>query len=325
MMNATAAERTAVVLVRRALALLDNANAGSSVFACLLSDALDASTKAEMDGALHASDPELMSLNGFKDVDVSTFALGDGRRIAISPSAVAHLSCEGSATTVRFVDGTQVQLEDEFEVIVAKLALPRTGQPPANGFIPVDNARHALRNLLTMVSALTSRALESDEPLLAKGQEVAARVALLSRISDLIVQPEAHVSDLQTLVELALADGHSSRVRIVGAPVPVGPSTAAAIALAVHELEVHSLRCGALSGRNGYVSLRWEINAVEQPHIWLQWAERDGPQVRSPLDAWSERLLAVATPRRLGGVGGIEELATGLVWSLHAPLAALQA
>ncbi|MCP8893034.1 HWE histidine kinase domain-containing protein [Sphingomonas faeni] len=323
MMDSKAAERTAVVLVRRALGLLDAANAGSSVFACLLSDALDASTEVETDGALDA-DPELMRLES-TGIDDTTFALVDGRRIAISPSAVSHLCCDGTTTTVRFVDGTQVRLEDEFEDIVDKLALPCAGQPPANGFIPVDGARHALRNLLTMVSALTSQAMESDEPLLVKGQEVAARVALLSRISDLIVQPEAHVTDLQTLVELALADGHSSRVRIVGAPVAVGPSTAAAIALAVHELEVHSLSCGALSGRNGYVSLRWEINAVEQPHIWLQWAERDGPQVRPPLDAWSERLLAVATPRRLGGVGGVDELPSGLVWSLHAPLAALQA
>lgn len=323
-MDAKAAERTAVVLARRALGLLDNANAGSSLFACRLSHALDACAEIG-DLASFRSDTSKIGAEGRDDVLLTSFAMADGRSIAISPSAVSHLCYDGVATTVRLLDGTQVQLSDPYEEIVAKLALPSTSQPPANGFIPVDGARHALRNLLAMVSALTSQAMDSDAPLLAKSQEVAARVAMLSRIGDLIVQPEAHVTDLQTLVELALADGKSSRVRIVGDPVAVGPSTAAALALAVHELEVHSLRCGALSGPSGYVSLRWEINAVEQPHIWLQWADRDGPRVRPPLDGWSKRLLAAATPRRLGGVGGVDELPTGLIWSLHAPLAALQA
>ncbi len=324
-MDKEAAERTAAVLAPRALSLLDGVDAGGSLFACRLSEALDVAVPNATDMAPRSSMMELVSPGPHAATPLATFGLADGQVVAINPATVSHLCSDDFATTIRFLDGSQVQLKVPYEKVVMGLGLPSKSQPPANGFMPVNGARHVLRNLLTIVSATTNQVLDGDEPLLEKGRELSARVAMLSRISDLIVQPEAHVTDLQTLVELALAEGGRSRVRIVGSPVPVGPSTAAALALAVHELEVHSLRYGALSEKDGYVSLRWEVNVTDQPHIWLQWAERDGPQVRTPLCTWSERLLEVATPKRLGGVGGVDDLPTGLIWSLHAPVAALQA
>ena len=171
-----------------------------------------------------------------------------------------------------------------------------------------------------------SFALDGDRPALEAGREIAARVAMLTRIADLMLQPHAQFSDLDTLVRVALAEGGTGRIRIKGPPLPIASANGAALALALHELEVHALSSGALTVRGGYVEVRWEVSALDEPYLWLQWAERDGPRHRSPLpDGLGKRLLLTATPRRLRGQADIQELPSGLIWSLHAPVAALRA
>jgi two-component sensor histidine kinase len=129
---------------------------------------------------------------------------------------------------------------------------------------------------------------------------------MLSSIGDLLLQPQAHPTDLQALVSRIMNDVADKRCKVTGPSVLVGPGTAVTLGLALHELQVHSFKTGALSSRNGCVEISWSANDVEAPYLWLQWADRDGPRMRPP--------------RRLGGQCGIEELPSGLVWSLHAPL-----
>ena len=193
----------------------------------------------------------------------------------------------------------------------------------AESSITVEQARHQLRNMLTIVSALVNQSLDTDEPTIASAREAASRIAMLTRISDLLLQPQTQASDLHTLVALALTEAGTGRIRIDGPTFPIGSSNAAALALALHELEVHALRNGALSTRDGYVEVSWTLTSPNDPHLWLQWAERDGPAT-APLDnVFGRRLLTVATPRRLRGEARLDELPTGLIWSLHAPVTAL--
>ncbi|PAV68638.1 hypothetical protein WR25_20992 [Diploscapter pachys] len=123
----------------------------------------------------------------------------------------------------------------------------------ADGSITVEQARHQLRNMLTIVSALVNQSLDGDEPTIASGREAASRIAMLTRISDLLLQPQTQLNDLHTLVSLALTEGGTGRIRISGPICPIGSAHAATLALALHELEVHALHNGALSTRDGYV------------------------------------------------------------------------
>ncbi len=248
----SASEQTAVLLARRALALVDDAGQGDSTFAIHLSHALD--------------------------------------------SVGGH-------------DGTQSEAANAWSV---------------DGSITVEQARHQLRNMLTIVSALVNQSLDGDEPTIVSAREAASRIAMLTRISDLLLQPQAQLSDLHTLVTLALTEGGTGRIRISGPAFPVAPNNAASLALALHELEVHALRCGALSTRNGYVEVSWTITSPDESYLSLQWAERNGPATAPLDDAFGRRLLTTATPRRLRGEASLDELPTGLVWSLHAPVTALR-
>lgn len=248
----TANERTAISLVREALALVDDAGQGDSTFAIHLSHALD-------------------SINGH--------------------AGLSHASANAWSD---------------------------------HGSITVEQARHQLRNLLTIVSALVNQSLDGDEPTIENAREAASRIAMLTRISDLLLQPQAQLSDLHTLARLALTEGGNGRIRISGPALPVSSANAAALALALHELEVHAFQNGALSTSYGYVEVSWTITSQDEPHLWLQWAERDGPTATRLQNTFARRLLTTATPQRLRGESSLDELPTGLVWSLHAPVAALR-
>jgi two-component sensor histidine kinase len=248
----TANEQTAVSLVRKALAMIDDAGQGDSTFAIHLSHALDV-------------------VNG-------------------------HAGIEHDMANAWSADGS----------------------------ITVEQARHQLRNMLTIVSALVNQSLDGDEPTIASAREAASRIAMLTRISDLLLQPQTQLNDLHTLVSLALTEGGTGRIRISGPICPIGSAHAATLALALHELEVHALHNGALSTRDGYVEVSWMLTTPDDPYLWLQWAECNGPATMPLDDGFGRRLLTTATPRRLHGEATLDELPTGLVWSLHAPVTALR-
>lgn len=328
-------EKAAVELARRALALLDKAQVGDSAFAARLSSALDvveakplSSDRDRVAIEHHGMPSSAPALAGQKTSGLHVFTTPDGRALSVSPAAVSHIIADGDQTVLLLLDGTEVRLCDPFPLAAEKLGMTRADAlaGATDGVITIGAARHQLRNLLAIVSALISQALDDGRAALEAGREVAARVAMLARVADLMLQPHAQFSDLDTLVRVALAEGGTGRIRIKGPALPIASANGAAFALALHELEVHALSLGALSVRDGYVEVRWEVSALDEPYLWLQWAERDGPRHRSPLpEGLGKRLLLTATPRRLRGQADIQELPSGLIWSLHAPVAALRA
>lgn len=327
------AEKEAIALARQALTLLDSANVGDSAFAARLSSALDVVGAKPLASDQVGDDPEpgskLRSAPACGESETlrsQVFTTTDGRALSVSATAVSHITSDGDETVLLLLDGTEERLRDPFPLVADRLGLSRDEAlaGATDGVIAIGAARHQLRNLLAIVSALISQALDGDRPALEAGREIAARIAMLTRIADLMLHPHARFSDLETLVRVALAEGGTGRIRIKGPALPITSATGAALALALHELEVHALRSGALTNGSGYIDVRWEVSAMDEPYLWLQWAERDGPRQQVALsDGLGKRLLLVATPRRLRGHADIQELPSGLIWSLHAPVAAL--
>ncbi len=327
------AEQAAVELARQAVAILDSARVGDTAFAARLSSALDVvgakPLACDQDGVAteqHAEPSSTPASARHETSGLQVFTTADGRALSVAPAAVSHITVAGNETILLLLDGTEERLRAPFLLVAERLGMSREDAlaGASDGVITIGAARHQLRNLLAIVSALVNQALDGDRPTIEAGREVAARIAMLTRISDLMLQPYARFSDLETLVRVALAEGGTGRIRINGPALPITSSSGAALALALHELEVHALRSGALTTRSGYVEVRWEVSAIEEPHLWLQWAERDGPRLASPLpEGLGKRLLLTATPRRLRGQADIQELPSGLIWSLHAPVAAL--
>ncbi|MFD1787551.1 HWE histidine kinase domain-containing protein [Sphingomonas floccifaciens] len=329
-MTDVSAEDAAIVLARQALSLLKRADAEDSVLVEHLSRGLKAVASRQQcasgpggpidEGSEHCPDGAAATTG------CGHFTTIDGRQLRLEPEALHRITAENGQTVLLLSDGTVERLRDSFESVAARLGHVELDPQAAalGGLIAVGAARHQLRNLLAIVSALIGQALDHDGPTVETGREIAARISMLTRISDLLLQPDGRFDDLATLIRMSLAEGGTGRVLIAGPDLPISAANAAALALALHELEVHALRFGSLSDRNGHVEVRWEVSSLDEPYLWLQWAERNGPYRQSTLSSgFGRRLLLTAAPRRLRGAADLQELPSGLVWSLHAPVAAL--
>jgi len=87
-----------------------------------------------------------------------------------------------------------------------------------------------------------------------------------------------------------------NRVRIDGPQVMLEPTTAQAVAVALHELATNAAKYGSFSAENGHVDLRWSHEASGR--LSLRWTETGGPTV------WQK-------PTRMGFGGRIIEQVFG--------------
>jgi two-component sensor histidine kinase len=80
--------------------------------------------------------------------------------------------------------------------------------------------------------------------------------------------------------ELAPYTTHNN-TEINGPGILLKPEAAQAMAMVLHELATNAAKYGALSTKNGRVSIRWHqnLNAHPQSHLVFQWQEIGGPSV----------------------------------------------
>src|SRR5262249_18543808 len=72
-----------------------------------------------------------------------------------------------------------------------------------------------------------------------------------------------------------------SNTEIHGPEVVLCAEAGQAMAMVLHELVTNAAKYGALSTRNGRVTIKWDLklNAQAQPALVLEWQEMDGPPV----------------------------------------------
>jgi two-component sensor histidine kinase len=80
--------------------------------------------------------------------------------------------------------------------------------------------------------------------------------------------------------ELAPYATHNN-TEINGTGILLKPEAAQAMAMVLHELGTNAAKYGALSTKNGRVSIRWHqnLNAHPQSHLVFEWQEIGGPSV----------------------------------------------
>lgn len=93
----------------------------------------------------------------------------------------------------------------------------------------------------------------------------------------------------------------AGRIALQGPPVSIGPTAAAALALALHELATNAARHGALSRPQGRVALSWGETAARG--IRMVWHETGGPAVTGAPDwrGFGSTLIRQSVTHQLGG------------------------
>lgn len=109
---------------------------------------------------------------------------------------------------------------------------------------------------------------------------VYGRIASLSHAHTLLSESRWQGAELDRLIrdELAPYRGEGG-IAMEGPQITLTPATAQSLALVFHELATNSAKYGALSVKEGALSIRWK-EADGQLEVF--WSEKGGPEVRTP-------------------------------------------
>ncbi|MGA9797196.1 MAG: HWE histidine kinase domain-containing protein [Rhizomicrobium sp.] len=156
--------------------------------------------------------------------------------------------------------------------------------------IIIGEARHRLKNLVTIIEALAKSSRQAGDgdnaQLDAYVRRFLGRLHALGTAADLVLAGQHVFVDTEALVRASLApfmEEGTDRFAIKGPKLSLSEATGGSLALAVHELATNAIKYGALSNAKGTVSISWSVTPVSDGEdIVFIWKERGGPPAVEP-------------------------------------------
>jgi PAS domain S-box-containing protein len=213
-----------------------------------------------------------------------------------------------AANRITRISGVTIDITDRKEAEERQLLLARE----------VD---HRAKNALAVVHAIVS--LTRADNIAQFVAAVEGRVQALARAHSLLSESRWRGANISDIIEEELAPyraPHFDRVRISGTSLSLDPSTAQALALALHELATNAAKYGALSQPSGRLQVSWSL---ANARLELQWIERGGPapgQVEP--GGFGLRVIKASVEGQLDGKVEFDWRQDGLRCSLSVPLQA---
>jgi PAS domain S-box-containing protein len=217
-------------------------------------------------------------------------------------TAIATVDTEGRTLRITgvTVDMTERKRAEERQLLLAR---------------EVD---HRAKNALTLVQSILrlTRAGDIDEYV----EAVEGRIKALSRAHTILSHARWEGADLGSLVDEELAPYAglgSDQVVVTGPNAFLDPSTAQALALALHELASNAAKYGSLSRGHGRLSIAW---GIENDRLTLSWVESGGPRVQRPATSgFGTKIILGSIERQLQGTVAFEWRPDGLRCVLSVP------
>lgn len=185
-----------------------------------------------------------------------------------------------------------------------------------------NELQHRGRNLLATIRTVFARTMETAETLQEATDHFSGRLDALGRYQGLLARRPHATVDFETLVRdelLTFGFGDGDRVALDGPSVRLTHRLAEPIGLAVHELATNSVKFGALSARDGQLSVTWTAAAQgaaePEPGLAIEWAETGVPVVASaPLrNGFGRDYIEFGLPYQLDAVTSFELRPGGLL------------
>lgn len=187
----------------------------------------------------------------------------------------------------------------------------------------IQELNHRVKNTLASVQALAAQTFRGS----GMREAVAtfeARLLAMSRAHDVLTRQSWQGAGIREVVGDAVAawTGKSSeRASFDGPELSLRPAVALALAMALHELATNAVKYGALSNKNGKVSIRWSVSDAARPCFRLRWLEQGGPPVHAPeRRGFGSRLIEYGLARDLGGTVELSFRERGVECTIEAPL-----
>lgn len=218
-------------------------------------------------------------------------------------AALAH--CMGAALqNIQLVESLQVETEHQ-QVLINEL-------------------NHRVKNTLAIIQSIARQSLRGERSAAEAGADFEGRLMALSNAHNLVTDTRWRPIEANRLFEDGLRPfGYGideGRIELDGPEMSLGPRTAVAFALALHELGSNAAKYGALSVPAGKVAIHWRISDGQQPRLRLVWRETGGPAVTRPAaPGLGTRLIERGLAAELSGSVKLSFPPEGVVCEIDAP------
>jgi len=191
----------------------------------------------------------------------------------------------------------------------------------------VDELNHRVKNMLTVVVSLAAQTLrrsatleEFSESFMGRVQALTASYTLLSGQNWLSVS----LQDLLTEETRPYAAPDHNNIVMDGPPVRLAAAGVLAIGMAIHELATNAIKYGALSVREGIVTINWRFEYIGgEKQLVLDWVEANGPVVQPQgTRGFGTMLVERGLAHELSGKARIDFAPQGVRATLRAPVGA---
>lgn len=189
----------------------------------------------------------------------------------------------------------------------------------------VHELSHRVKNILAVVQALAVQSSRQSESVEAFREAFLGRLHAMARAHSLLLDAQWKSADLRSLVEQAIEAyklDNPEAIRIDGETAELTSRQGLGLSLMLHELGTNAAKYGALSKRDGWLSISWRIEDTAQGRLMrLQWRERHGPLVKPPeKQGFGTRMLERTCLHELGGEVEFDYAPEGLTCGIEFPL-----
>jgi PAS domain S-box-containing protein len=187
----------------------------------------------------------------------------------------------------------------------------------------ISELNHRVKNVLAIISTVASRTQETSRSMAEFVAALDSRIKSMATTHELLSGRGWQGIPLEELVRCELAPyATATNTRIAGPDVVLSAEASQTLAMVFHELVTNAAKFGAISGKSGRVSVRWNFVRNGHAENWLciQWEESGGPTVTSPTrSGFGASVVRELIPYELGGAVDIMYLPEGVRCKMQIP------
>jgi two-component sensor histidine kinase len=184
----------------------------------------------------------------------------------------------------------------------------------------IDELSHRSKNLLAVVMAVANQTAQYAGDVRQYQMCFSERLQALAHCHDLLVKDSWHGASLHDLVAAQMrpfGETNAGRIDAAGPPIIMKPDAVQHLGLALHELATNASKHGALSGAQGEVLIRWQVDEAEDK-VRIHWCEKGGPPVMPPQRrGFGHVVIEQIVPRALNGSGTLDFAPAGVNWTFE--------
>jgi two-component sensor histidine kinase len=187
----------------------------------------------------------------------------------------------------------------------------------------VAELNHRVKNMLTVIMAISVNTGRSADSLPAFQKSFNARLTSLARSYSLLTGSEWKDTAFRSVLEEIVSPHVTADcVRFDGPEWSLSPKATLAMSMILHELVTNAIKYGALSVANGKIEVQWEhIDPHGTNEIRLEWRESGLTDLQAPRESsgFGSKLIEATVRHEFGGFVDRTFRPEGLSYRFHFP------